>query len=664
MGHPTESHTAPVPTATGPRDASPDDASPDVVGVAGAAGDEVRVSEPTTRVLPVIVPPTGKQGTPVAIPAPLNAPRPADAPTFVPSGPRRRLTKTVVLSVVGALAVIGVYVTAQWSLSERVPAGTSVAGVGVGNLDREEAVARLESQLGPRASAPVVIMAGDAATEVDPPYAGLAFDATATVDRLTGFSLNPLRLWAHLMGSDEASPAVAINRERLDAVASALAEYLYQPAADGTVGFVGYQPVYTPAADGALVTKEAVVEVLSTQWLLTEGPLEVPTQSVSPAVTELATADAFAQAQLIVSGPVTVEVGGQSAELPPDVLASVTGFEQVGGVLAPRFDGEALHAAVVERTTDLLSEPSDARFVFVEGRPHVEGGTAGTRLDAEALATAVQFAALGDERTAPVELTQDEPELTQTALGALGITEVVGSFSTGVTADVVRTNNLRRGAEILTGTLIRPGEQFSLLEALSPITAENGFGNAPVIVDGQFRPGMGGGLSQMATNVYNAAHFAGYQIDERHPHTVWIPRYPAGREATIFAGANAIDMRWTNNTPYGALLRSWVSGGQLHFQIWSSPYFRVETAQSGRSNVVRAEVRRGPASNCAPRSAGSDGFTVTNTRRVFRRDTNELVDEAVHTWSYRPDHGTYCYTPAPPPAAPAYGGGEGYYGEG
>jgi len=145
---------------------------------------------------------------------------------------------------------------------------------------------------------------------------------------------------------------------------------------------------------------------------------------------------------------------------------------------------------------------------------------------------------------------------------------------------------------------------------------------------------------------------------------VWIPRYPAGREATIFAGANAIDMRWTNNTPYGALLRSWVSGGQLHFQIWSSPYFRVETAQSGRSNVVRAEVRRGPASNCAPRSAGSDGFTVTNTRRVFRRDTNELVDEAVHTWSYRPDHGTYCYTPAPPPAAPAYGGGEGYYGEG
>ena len=646
MGHPGESHTAPVPT-TGHDD----------------AGDEVRVSEPTTRVLPVIVPPTGKKGTPVAIPAPLNAPRPQDAPTFVPAGPRRRAGRTVVLSVLGALAVVGLYVVAQWSLSERVPTGTTVAGVTVGGLDREEALDRLESQLGPRAAAPVVITADGATAEVDPADAGLAFDPAATVDALTGFSLNPARLWLHIMGGDAEPPSVTIARDRLDAAAAEVAASLYRPAVDGTVGFEGDEAVYTPASDGALVTEESVADALSTRWLLTDGPLEVPTEAIGPAVSEAATADAFAQAQLVVAGPVTVEVGGQSAELPPEVLASVTRFEQVGGVLAPRFDGEALHAAVVERTTDLLAEPTDARFTFVDGRPYVEAGTAGTTLDAEALATAVQFAALGAERTAPVELVENDPELTQDALEALGITEVVGSFSTGVTSDVVRTNNLRRGAEILTGQLVLPGETFSLLDALGPITAENGFGNAPVIVDGQFVPGMGGGLSQMATNVYNAAHFAGYQIDERRPHSVWIPRYPAGREATIFAGANRIDLRWTNNTPYGALLRSWVSGGQLHFQIWSTPHFRVETSQSGRSNVVPAEMRRGPAQGCAARSSGSDGFTITNTRRVYLRETGELVDDTSHTWRYRPDHGTYCYTPAPP-AADHYGGGEGDGGEG
>ena len=219
MGHPGESHTAPVPTATGHDD----------------TGEEVRVSEPTTRVLPVIVPPAGKKGTPVAIPAPLNAPRPQDAPTFVPPGPRRRGTRTVVLSVLGALAVVGLYAVAQWSLSERVPTGTTVAGVTVGGLERAEAVARLESQLGPRAAAPVVITADGATAEVDPADAGLAFDPAATVDGLTGFSLNPARLWVHIMGGDAEPPFVTIAGERLDAVAAEVAAYLYRPAVDGTV---------------------------------------------------------------------------------------------------------------------------------------------------------------------------------------------------------------------------------------------------------------------------------------------------------------------------------------------------------------------------------------------------------------------------------------------
>ncbi len=639
MGHPTERIPAPVPMAGGP----------------DAGGDDgVRVSEPTTRVLPVVVPPTGAQATPVAIPAPLNAPRPEDAPTYVAPEPRRS-RKPLVLTILGVVAVLGLYVAAQWSLQDRVPGGTTVAGVNVGGIESAEAVERLQTQLSPRAEAPVQVTAAGVTAEIDPAGAGLAFDPVATIDRLTGFSLNPVRLWAHLVGTTEARPAVTIDRDLLAAASSSAAEYLEQEPVDGGVTFRYGRPVTSRPQDGSQVSADAVAEALTAGWLVTTGSLAVPYDTVSPAIGETATADAHAQAELIVSAPVTVEVDGQAAELAPSLLAEVTTFEPVGGVLRPTFDGDALHAAVVERTTDLLSEPSPARFVFVEGRPEITGGEAGTTLDVETLAAAVQFAALGEERVAGVDLVEHQPELGRAELEALGVTEVVSSFSTGITADPVRTQNLRRGAEILTGYLILPGEQFSLLDALGPITVENGFGRAPVIVNGQFVPGVGGGLSQNATNVYNAAHFAGFQIDQRRPHTVFISRYPAGREATIHSGSR-LDLQFTNNTPYGALLRSWVSGGQLHMQIWSTPYFRVESTASPRTGIRPAEMRRGPAYNCAPRNAGQDGFTITNTRRVFRRDTNELVDTNVHTWTYNPDHGTYCYTPAPPapeePAAP------------
>src|SRR5690606_2128973 len=119
--------------------------------------------------------------------------------------------------------------------------------------------------------------------------------------------------------------------------------------------------------------------------------------------------------------------------------------------------------------------------------------------------------ALGSPRTATVTLSEVDPEQTTKALEELGITELVSVFDTTLTNDAQRTGNLIRGAELVTGVLVRPGEVFSLNETIGPITAENGYRNSTVVVNGVIQEGMGGGLSQMGTTMFNAAYFAGFE---------------------------------------------------------------------------------------------------------------------------------------------------------
>jgi len=149
---------------------------------------------------------------------------------------------------------------------------------------------------------------------------------------------------------------------------------------------------------------------------------------------------------------------------------------------------------------------------------------------------------------------------------------------------------------------------------------------------------MGGGLSQMATTSYNAAYFAGYEILAHRQHSVWFPRYPAGRESTIYSGQ--INMVFKNDTPYAAIVNSYIEGDRLHVDIWSTPYYRVETEATPHLNVRAPGVTNLTSPDCVASKAGQAGFTITNYRRVYLGD-KQVKDEA-DTWTYQPDNAITC----------------------
>jgi vancomycin resistance protein YoaR len=182
--------------------------------------------------------------------------------------------------------------------------------------------------------------------------------------------------------------------------------------------------------------------------------------------------------------------------------------------------------------------------------------------------------------------------------------DVVAAFTTRYPAGEPRVTNIRRAAELLDGTRLRPGAAFSMNAALGERTLERGFVPAPSIVDDRFVDSVGGGISQVATALYNAAFFAGLDLVEHSPHSIYIDRYPLGREATISWGGPELVFR--NDWPAPLRMRLRATDTKLTVRFVSAGLGRrVETETSD------------------PIASGGDGFTVEYTRRVYRYD--ELI---------------------------------------
>ncbi len=299
---------------------------------------------------------------------------------FDEDGPRRGWARGLLWTGVAVLVLGGLYTGAQWFFSDKVPSGTSVAGVDVGGLSRTAAEDRLESELGPRAAEPITLVAGEASTTLDPATAGLTFDAAGTAEELTSFSMNPARLWQHLFGGKDAEPVVTVDDAALDAQVEALRGSLEIEPVDGSVQFVDGAPTSTPAADGSALVTEEVPATITESWLVTDGPVELPTEPVEPTITQDETDAALALAEKVVRARRRLRrrpVAGAA----PEALAAAASFAATDGVLTLAFDGPALVQSVVDRTNDLLTAADDAHFVFRDGAPVIEGGEPGTTID-------------------------------------------------------------------------------------------------------------------------------------------------------------------------------------------------------------------------------------------------------------------------------------------
>jgi vancomycin resistance protein YoaR len=161
-----------------------------------------------------------------------------------------------------------------------------------------------------------------------------------------------------------------------------------------------------------------------------------------------------------------------------------------------------------------------------------------------------------------------QPKVTATLIQSQLPTTLLSSYSTRFVNNYSRTENLRVASKNLYGTLIEPGGTFSFNGTLGERTAEQGYKDALIIVNGKFVPGLAGGLCQVSSTLYNALLFADLNVTERWNHSLKVAYVPMGQDATVNYGMQ--DLKFVNNTDGYILIKNQMKGQYLSFFIYGN----------------------------------------------------------------------------------------------
>lgn len=561
----------------------------------------------------------------------------------------RKSRKKLWLVATAAALLCGGYVGVAATHTDVVPEGTTVAGVDIGSLSPKQAEVKLSSELGGKTSQKIAVTLSDSGEEilVNPENYDLSLDVEATVDSVSGFSLAPTSVAAHLFGGSEHKPVVHYDKVKLAEELQNIQSRVKDGYVNANIVFDELKPTVVPARDGLGIDRTKATEALTVGAFSANKPATLTLSQTSAPVSDKAAQEAVEKyANPLVKAPFTIEFKGKNYEASPQDLANAASFVPVGNELVLVLDGDSLADIVEREKPEGVVFGQDAQIKIVN-HDHVEivPSTDGVGVEREKLASDIISSLNTNDRHVVATLGVAPAHFTTQDAENMGVTEIVSEIDTPFPTDYYRTLNLARGAELTSGKLIRPGETFVLSEALEPVNASNGFYPSGMIIGGVHKNGMGGGLSQITTNTFNLGYLAGYTDVEHHPHSYYFTRYPMGREATLAIGS--FDMRWTNNTPYGAIIDTWVEDGYLHSRLWSTKYWDVEATISEPRNVRGVGWNTSTAPDCVPSYPGQNGFTVTISRTV--RHGDEVWTETADV-TYQPDHGLRCVKPEPEPS--------------
>jgi vancomycin resistance protein YoaR len=558
-------------------------------------------------------------------------------------GMRRRwwliIGTTVVVLLVGAYLLV-----AAWQ-STKAPAGAQAVGIDIGGMPREDAVAALTDGLDGVTNEDIEVVAGESSAQLTPADVGLDVDIDATVDRALGFSLDPRVMWERFAGDTVIDPVLAIDEDALGPVLAETAADLTTEPVDALLDYDEEgAAIVTKGEDGTVVTDAALREALEAQWLRAD-PVSVDPAETEPDITtdeaEQVRADV---AEPAVSDAVELEAtdpDGKEHELTvsADTIAAQLTFEPAQGTLAPVFDAEALTDAVFEANPDVGVAPTDASFDISGDTLTVVPATTGLSAEADDLAAAVTRAMTADPRSDAIDLTEVEPDFTTEDAEEADFSDTVSEFSTPYSSSPNRDTNLRVSTDSVRGTVLLPGEQFSLNEALGQRTAANGYKPAGVISEGQMKEDYGGGVSQVSTTLFNAAFFAGFDLDEHRAHSRYISRYPEGRETTL--DWTSIDLKFTNTADTPVVLDMSLSGGEVHARVLGVRTVEVEAGASDRFAFTSPGTVRESGPSCTPQAPG-EGWSITIYRTIRDAGSGDVVQEDDFTTVYRPVNRVIC----------------------
>ena len=524
--------------------------------------------------------------------------------------------------------------------ASRIPAGVTLAGVDVGGLTAEEAQAKL-SRLAERYQAvPVVFTAGNERWAIPPERLDVRVNWEAAVaDALEEgdgpFPLRGLeRLKLRLFGAD-LEPHPNVYERGLEYELNRIGSVVDRAPLQSSLRLQRLEPVVAPSRAGAELDRDAAARiVVSALAGFDREPVELPVRMEAPEVTAATLAPVAAQVRTVLSAPVRLRYGPVGWSVRPADLAPLLRLP-TNGTSELRIAGPAAERWFDNLARGVHRRPASADFaVNGNGKVRVIPGRPGLTLDEPATARELLAAASRPRsRTAPLVVVSEAPPLTTREARGLRIERQLASYATLYSGTPDRIQNLQRAVELLDGTRIAPGATFSFNDRVGPRTEERGFRLAPVIVGNEYDEGVGGGVSQVATTVFNAAWEAGLRLTDRTAHALYIDRYPLGRDATV--NYPDLDLKFRNDTGRWLVLKAGYDESGIVIRLLGAGPERTVVSEPGELRVTgppSSERTPDPTMFVGERvivEYGEPSTAVQVTRTVYEGD-RELYEE---TWS-------------------------------
>jgi len=257
-----------------------------------------------------------------------------------------------------------------------------------------------------------------------------------------------------------------------------------------------------------------------------------------------------------------------------------------------------------------------------------------------------------------IELISIEPEITQEELQSMLFRDVLAESTTRAGGNSNRVNNIARAAELINESEfnpLRPGDIFSFEKFVGPRTARTGFLTAGVIIGGRLQEGIGGGICQTSSTLYDAVLHTQLEVIERRPHSIPISYLPYGRDAAVADGGP--DFKFKNNTDFPIRIEATMNGEDITVRLMGTklddtyielesvalPGVAITTEERPTDELLIGETR--------VVESGRAGVAVEIFQRLYSEDGNLISRTSVGVSRYRMQpHIIEVGTREPPPA--------------
>lgn len=445
-------------------------------------------------------------------------------------------TLLVVLFISLTLVIFSVF-TIYNALNTNIISGVHIKGINVSGLSPSDAKYQIDNYIKDNLPEEIKVKHGDFETTISLSQMDIAFDTKAAsnsafqVGRQGNIFENNLYVLSTMFGNINIEPRVTLNKELLTKNLEDISTQLPDAVVQSSYYIEDNELIITAGKEGNVVDVDATIEAIKnsiSNFSCKETPIEIAVKTEQP----------------------------------------------------DKINIEQIH-------NEIYKEPVDAYYTKepFSVYPSENGMDFNVSLEeAKAMISSEQK----EEYSIPLKVIY--PNVTTNMIGTEAFPDMLSTFSTNYAAsNRNRTTNLILAANKINGTVLMPGETFSYNKVVGARTISAGYKEAPIYVEGRVEDGLGGGICQITSTLYNAVVYANLEVTQRTNHQ-FVPSYvTASRDATVVYGA--IDFQFKNNREYPIKLVCSVSGGIANFQIFGMRQeddceVQISSYETGRTSTA------------------------------------------------------------------------------